>query len=112
VYRRFMGRIERHQLGAFVDVYRATSTDSPVPARIELLHIDGNHGPQASADVKRFAPNVPVGGIVVLDDIEWEGDHVKMGGQWLLEHGFATLYDINANDTVHARCRVYQRVSA
>jgi len=109
VYRRFIGRIERHQLGAFVDVYRSTSIDAPKPPRIDILHIDGNHGEQALADVKRFAPSVPVGGIVVLDDIEWEGDHVKMGGQWLLEHGFVTLYDINANDTVHARCRVYQR---
>ena len=85
---------------------RERSDVSIVPAGISLAHIDGNHGDQAINDVERFAPNVRVGGIVILDDFHWSSGSVKRGGARLEEMGFKPLYDI---DTVSFG-RVFQRV--
>lgn len=41
-------------------------------AKIELLHIDGNHSPEAALfDVEAWVPLVPRGGIICFDDLNW-----------------------------------------
>lgn len=43
------------------------------PATVDLLHIDGCHSVLASCrDVETWVPKVRPGGLVVLDDCEWE----------------------------------------
>lgn len=58
------------------------------PARIDLLHIDGSHTEQAVRDAERFAESIPVGGIVVLDDLMWVGGGVLRAIDVLEEKGF------------------------
>lgn len=59
---------------------------------IDLCHVDGNHGEQAERDVARFAPSVRVGGILVLDDLGWEGGHVSKARDAARSMGFDDLY--------------------
>jgi predicted O-methyltransferase YrrM len=42
-------------------------------ARVDLLHIDGNHGAAASHyDATHYVPLVPPGGIIYFDDLGWD----------------------------------------
>lgn len=59
---------------------------------IGLLHIDGNHSEQAYRDATNYAPLVHGGGIVVLDDLTWDGGGVGKAAQWLLGNGFVELF--------------------
>lgn len=93
-FEKFMGRVHQYGLAEIVDVVRARSDDAPIPDRIDILHIDGNHADQAVKDVWRFAPFVPVGGIVILDDIDWEGGHVRRAAEELVRLGFEWRYEL------------------
>lgn len=103
-YQKFLGRLMQFGLASIVEVQRGPSDTALRPMCIDILHIDGNHGPQAVADVKRFAPNVPVGGYVILDDIGWDGGHVRRAGEEL-EHtlGFDPRYELGTG-------QIYQRI--
>ena len=80
----FLSRVERHGLSLLCDVVRAPSQVAPIPDRIDLLHLDGNHAEQVVNDVERFCPAVPVGGLLVMDDVGWRGGHVARAriSQW------------------------------
>lgn len=90
----FKRRIAKHELESFVEIVRSSSDDAAVPEQIDLLHIDGNHGPQAVRDVDRFAPAIPGGGILVMDDLQWEGGSVERAHQTAIARGFRDLYQI------------------
>ncbi len=76
--------LEKH-----VNLIRARSDDVTPDYSIGLLIVDGNHGPQSIRDVARFAPFVPAGGWVYLDDLDWTGGAVRQAEQNLLGMGFA-----------------------
>ncbi len=76
----------------WIDVQRAKSDDAVMPEQIGLLVVDGNHGPQAVVDVKRWAPRVSRSGFVYLDDLNWTGGAVAEAGKVLLEMGFTPLW--------------------
>lgn len=71
----FMSASARLRADSWMLVHRTTSDEAAklkdVPAVIDLLHIDGNHGPQAVKDVDNYATRIPAGGILVMDDIDW-----------------------------------------
>ena len=93
--RTFRWRLTQHDPHGICRVVRSKSEDAPVPARIDLLHVDGNHAEQALRDVQRFAPSVPVGGILVLDDVAWQGGHVRRAYEWAVgEAGFRAMYPL------------------
>jgi predicted O-methyltransferase YrrM len=94
VYWKFLARVERHGLSELVKVERMTSSEAQVPGCIDLLHIDGNHGEQAIADVLRFAPSIPMGGVLVLDDLEWSGGTVARAFLAAEGLGFRELYKL------------------
>ena len=59
---------------------------------IDLLHIDGHHGDEASNyDVDHYATRVRVGGFCYFDDIAWG----KTACDKLPLLGFKTLYTID-----------------
>lgn len=75
------------------DLYPAETLD-----RIDLLHVDGNHGEQALRDAQRFAPRVRVGGIAVFDDVAWEGGHVSKAVAFCEEVcGFEVMYPLDTS---------------
>lgn len=94
VYTGFIGKIHELNLRQIVDVKRQPSNDVNPPARIDLCHTDGNHGPQALTDVMRFAPSIPSGGICVLDDLNWSGGAVGAAAEWLKQNGFLELHPL------------------
>ena len=92
-YRKFLARLELHELTSLCTVRRVPA-DQCEPDECQLLHIDGNHGPQAVRDVERFAPHVTPGGILVLDDLDWAGGHVSQARTRAGELGFIELYPL------------------
>jgi predicted O-methyltransferase YrrM len=80
---RFLSAVMAYNLTGIVKTIELSSNEARVaflvdPSnRFDILHIDGSHAEaQALADVVDWLPLVAPGGIIVLDDIDW--DTVKM----------------------------------
>lgn len=101
VYQHFLYNVDKLGLGQYAEVHRLSSEQAQVPARIDLFHNDGNHGPQALADTMKFAPSIPVGGCCVLDDLDWSGGFVRKSEAWLLENGFVMLHPLGTGAVYH-----------
>lgn len=85
---------ERRLDGRKIIVHRMKSDDVTPPPRISIFHCDGNHGPNALNDTRRFGANVTVGGVAVLDDLNWSGGFVNAAADWLIENGFVQLHHL------------------
>jgi predicted O-methyltransferase YrrM len=76
-----------------IELWKGTSDffkDSFEDESIDLLSIDGNHGPQALIDGKNYLRKVKPGGLIACDDATWNEDkvmHVKAMIDWLLANG-------------------------
>lgn len=93
------------ELEGFALVFQGKS-DDVTPVEMDLLHIDGQHTEQAIRDVERFAPFVRVGGIIVMDDVDWRNDGdapVKRSVDVLKNMGFVELYPLGTG-------AVFQRI--
>lgn len=95
-YQAFLGRLAVLGLEEICMVCRRPSDHCEPPDAIGLLHVDGNHGPQAIRDVERFAPKVTPGGILALDDVGWSGGHVERARELAGQLGFAQLYPLGS----------------
>jgi predicted O-methyltransferase YrrM len=93
-YQKFLARLDVYDVRDACTVHRMRSDDAPIPPTIDLLHVDGNHAEQVLRDVNRFVPSVPVGGIVIMDDVAWEGGHVMRATQRARELGCIDLYPL------------------
>lgn len=91
IYRSFTSFIRNFKLEDIVTLAKVRSDEfKPVPC--ELLHIDGSHTEQAVRDAERYGPKVPLGGIVVCDDIMWVGGGVLRAIDALEEMGFTERF--------------------
>lgn len=90
----FLSVVNDIGLGGVIETHRKRSDDVTPPPVIGIFHCDGNHGPQALRDVQRYAPNVRVGGIAILDDLDWSGGAVRQGEEHLFSLGFVMLYTL------------------
>jgi len=91
----FLRRLHRHGVSpARCRVIRQSTSLADIPAQIDLLHHDANHGPQAVADIERWAPAIRPGGVLVLDDLDWAGGHVTRARDRAAELGFVELYTL------------------
>lgn len=92
-FQTFVGRLEKHHITSDrCLVVRQRTDEAIVPSSIDVLHHDANHGPQAVLDIVRWAPAVRVGGLLVIDDLDWPGDYVRRARDLALELGFVELY--------------------
>jgi predicted O-methyltransferase YrrM len=105
VYKHFMGLLKESGASDCCEIIRKPSDEVPTLklTPIDLLSIDGNHGEQAFRDTERFSSNVRVGGIIVLDDLGWSGNHVRKAEQHIIERGFVMLYKLGSG-AVYQRC--------
>lgn len=103
----FIANMDKLEVRPFVEVIRMRSDAYNPPNEINILHTDGNHGDQAVRDVARYAPRVPVGGLVFMDDINWVGGSVSQACQNLLAMGFVRLYHYQKDGDDWA---VFQRI--
>lgn len=86
-----------------MEIWRSRSDDATPPEGIDLLHIDGNHTEQALRDVDRYASNVIIGGMLVLDDLDWEGGGVQKAKARAMELGFFELYPLGTGLVLQRR---------
>lgn len=91
-YQDFVARLQKHAIGERCVVRRQATDRADVPPRIDILHHDANHGPQAVLDIERWAPAVRIGGLLVIDDLNWGGGHVVRARDRARELGFVELY--------------------
>jgi hypothetical protein len=77
IYQEFQGHIHKTGLGNFIRTIRMSSQEaarnSCIPLEIDMLHIDGCHSEWSStSDVVLWLPRLRPGGIVIMDDANWE----------------------------------------
>jgi len=101
--KKFLARLEILGLRDRCMVIVNRSIDVDPPAVIDLLHIDGNHGPAAVVDVQRFGARVSVGGIMILDDLDWTGGAVQHGRELARTMGFVDLYRLGTGVVMQRR---------
>lgn len=105
-YQKFCGLLAKHGLVDICRVVRSRSdavdvksvVDSYGP--IDMLHVDGNHGDAAIGDVERFAPHIPVGGLLILDDCDWTGGSVKRAHDLAIKMGFSHRYVLGTGEVL------------
>ena len=91
----FMARLQKHRiLSEYCVVQHQTSEEAIVPPVIDILHLDGNHGPQVVGDIERWGAAVRVGGLLILNDLNWTGGHVRRARDRALEMGFVEQYPL------------------
>jgi len=91
----FLERLEKHAIEPQrCEVRHQRADQSEVPLVIDILHHDANHGPQVVADVERWAPAVRVGGLLILNDLDWPGGHVRRARDRAVELGFIEQYPL------------------
>ena len=91
----FLQRLKKHGIPAERCTVRRQRTDHAiVPASIDVLHHDANHGPQVVRDIERWTPSIRIGGLLILDDLDWVGGHVVRARDRARELGFVELYPL------------------
>lgn len=91
----FLARLRKHGIPPErCAVRRQRTNEAVVPSSIDLLHHDANHGPQVVDDIERWTPAIRVGGMLILDDLDWVGGHVLRARDRALELGFIELYPL------------------
>lgn len=85
--------------GAY-ELHRCKSAEYPLlpDTVIDLWHEDGNHAAPVIEAVKKFAPQVRVGGVIIMDDLNWFNDdkcHVGEAAALLPSMGFVELYKLD-----------------
>jgi len=90
IYAALCAKIQEFNLTQRITLVRSSSEDAAPIENIDMLHIDGNHSPEASyIDVTKWAPLVRSGGIILLDDITWYEENAYTQAksiQWLDTH--------------------------
>ena len=95
-FRAFMARLEKHTITSeLCSVMRKSTDEADVPPAIDILHHDANHGPQAVKDIDRWAPAIRVGGMLILDDVNWPGGSVQLAKEHAIAMGFVELYEVH-----------------
>jgi predicted O-methyltransferase YrrM len=96
IYEKCQQSINRFQLESYVQLIRKTS-DAVQPPVCQLCHCDGNHTEQAVRDVERFGAAIEVGGIIICDDIMWQGGGVLRAIDTLENMGFIEAIRVMEN---------------
>jgi predicted O-methyltransferase YrrM len=103
VKRKFLARLDVHGLRDRCIVIQERSDRVDPPAVIDLFHCDGNHGPAAITDVERFGSRVSIGGIMILDDLDWTGSHVQRARELARDLGFVDMYRVGTGIAMQRR---------
>lgn len=85
IYQGLVDKVNKFNLNDQILLLRTTSENAPVLGTIDILHVDGNHSEKAAYfDVTKWVPYVRQGGVVIMDDLNWEGP--KKAVEWLDGH--------------------------
>lgn len=101
----FIQRLKKHGISGASCVVRRQRTDqADVPVSIDVLHHDANHGPQVVSDIERWTPSIRLGGLLVLDDLDWAGGHVVRARDRARDLGFVELYPLGTGCVMQRVC--------
>jgi hypothetical protein len=95
IYRGFLANLKRLGLENHAQIFREKSDNVALTGPFQLFHADSQHTEMAIREIDRFGPLIPVGGYLVLDDLEWVNDgvpHVAQAVTHALQQGFVELY--------------------
>jgi hypothetical protein len=97
IYNAFINAVSSFGVKPHCRVHRMKSEHFQISGQnIDIVHVDGNHGPDALKDTIKYASLVKSGGYVVLDDLNWSGGHVVQSAKWLLENGFIEMHPLGS----------------
>lgn len=88
VYQDCIKKLTELGLEKWVQLQRTTSDGFVPPKEIQILSVDGNHGQQVISDVLKYAPLIPKGGFIIVDDISWSLGFVTKAVTLLVSMGF------------------------
>lgn len=93
---KFWDHVKKFDVIQHVDLIEKKSDDVGFAGAglVDLLHIDGNHQDQAIRDAERFGSKVRLGGIVVCDDLKWQGGGPLRAIDALEDMGFVELFRV------------------
>lgn len=96
---KFWNHVKKFEVISHVDLIEKRSDDvSLVGATdFDLLHVDGNHQEQAIRDAEKFGPLVRLGGIVVCDDLKWQGGATLRAIDTLEDMGFVEVFRVEGD---------------
>jgi hypothetical protein len=82
IYQGLVSKVYQFGLQNTVVLVKDTSENAAIVESIDILHIDGNHSEKSALfDVTKWVPHVRKGGIIVMDDLNWEGP--RRAVEWL-----------------------------
>lgn len=85
IYQGLVKKIHQYGLDNTITLVRSTSVQAAPIEEIDIIHIDGNHGDEASyLDVTTWVPRVRRGGMIIFDDVTW--GTTDRAVNWLNEH--------------------------
>lgn len=94
---KFNAFVRYFQVEQFVRHIEKPSDQVELKTSPTLLHVDGSHTDQAVRDAERFGKLVPLGGIVIMDDINWQMGGVLRALDALEEMGFTEVHRQTGN---------------
>lgn len=106
---KFWAHVKKFDVIGHVDLIEKTSDSVSFDGadELDLLHIDGNHQEQAIRDAERFGELVRLGGVVVCDDLKWQGGAPLRAIDALEDLGFVELFRVEGDgDCWNAMMRV------
>lgn len=106
IYSGFIKKSFELSVSNVLRVLRNRSSEVPLSGAIDLLLVDGQHTVEAERDVVKFAPHIPVGGVIVMDDTGWTNNSdapVARAVEIVKRMGFKSLYPLGTGE-------VFQRI--
>lgn len=96
---KFWNHVKKFEIIGHVDLIEKPSDEVSLAGGgdFDLLHIDGNHQEQAIRDAERFGNRVRLGGVVVCDDLKWQGGAPLRAIDTLEDMGFVELFRIEGD---------------
>lgn len=85
------------QARVILEEKKSDEVDPKGSAPYDLLHIDGNHTDQAIRDAERFGPMVRLGGIIICDDLKWQGGGPLRAIDTLEDMGFVEVFRVEGD---------------
>ncbi len=97
---KFWNHVKKFAVEPHVHLLEKKSDDidlSIFTTTLDLCHVDGNHQDQAIRDAERFGPLVRLGGIVVCDDLKWQGGGPLRAIDTLEDLGFVEVFRVEGD---------------
>ena len=92
---KFWNHVRKFGVYDYVSLVEKKSDDVILDTIVfDMAHIDGNHQDQAIRDAERFGAHVRLGGIIICDDLKWQGGGPLRAIDTLEDMGFVEVFRV------------------